>query len=129
MTARVRGVRAASDRRGRDARGARVDIDGSWNRSNGSDGRRRGHGGERRHEHLVAGTDSGCSEGELQGARAGRHGDALLRSEPLGKFGLERRQLSSQQEAAARRNSFRRCRERRGKALPAPTQVDDRYHG
>ena len=106
-----------------------VDINGPWDCSDSSNRRGSRHGGERRHQHLVAGTDPRRDERQLQGCGTGRHGDAVLRPEPFGKFGFERRQLSPQEEAAARRNSFRRFRERRGKPLSAPTQVDDRYHG
>ena len=102
---------------------------GPRDRADGGDRRRGRHGGERRHDHLVAGADPSGRECQLQGAGARRHGDAVRRAEPLGEFGLERRQLSPEQEAAARRDSFGCFRERRGKPLPAPTQVDDRYHG
>ena len=129
MTALVRDVRPASTALGCDAGGVRVDINGPWDRADRGNRRRCWYRGEGRHQHLVAGADPSRRKCELQGCGARRHRHAMTGSQPFGKFGLERGQLSPKKEFATGCDSLGCFRELRGKPLSAPTQIDDRYHG
>ena len=117
------------DALGRDASSERVDVDRVRDSADGSNCRCCGHGCERGYQYFVARTDACRTEGQLKCPSTRGNGHAVLRAEPLREIGFERRQLSSEKEAAARRNCFRDFREIRGKPLSASTQVDDRYHG
>ena len=89
------------DRRRVEAEMARLDVD-EHRRTAGEADRVRG-GGERERgdDDLVAGSDTGCDEGEVQRAGAGVHRDAMPPSDQGGKLSLESRHFRALGEMAA----------------------------
>ncbi len=77
MTARVRGVIAASIAAGRDAERVRLDVDEDRGRAGQRDGVGRGGEGEGRDDDLVAGADAQRDQGQVQRGGAGVDGNAL----------------------------------------------------
>ena len=114
---------------GVDRGGDRVDVDEDGHRAECAHRGGRGHGGERRHDHLVARPDPERGHGQLKRAGTRRHGDRAVDAGPRGEVAFERIGLRAEEHGAARQHRLDTAEVRPDELGSVAAQVDDRYHG